>query len=173
MSRNLHTHITSLLNSAALRAPTASASPAPWGGSGRGFPPRQPTRPTGEGRGGASQFFLNTEDTDFTEYHSAHFDETDAASRQLNSRNLRTRLISLLNSAALRAPTASASPAPWGGSGRGSPRQPHPPPPGRVGEGLSPSPTGEGRGGALTRPLGRAGEGPPTAPAKICGICER
>ena len=46
-----------------------------------------------------------TEHTENTENHPAHFDNTDAASRQLMTRNLRTRLISLLNSATLRALT--------------------------------------------------------------------
>ena len=66
---------------------SAPASPAPRGGSGRG------------------PIFFNTEVTDFTEYPPAHFDETDAASRQLMTRNLRTCLTSLLNSATLRALT--------------------------------------------------------------------
>ena len=61
--------------------------------------------PTREGPGRGPSLFFNTEVTDFTEYPPAHFDETDAASRQLMTRNLRTCLISLLNSATLRALT--------------------------------------------------------------------
>ena len=69
------------------RRTTELASPAPWGGPGRG------------------PYFFNTEHTENTKNHPAHFDNTDAASRQLMTRNLRTRLISLLNSATLRALT--------------------------------------------------------------------
>ena len=85
MTRNLHTHITSLYD-----LPIAPASPAPWGGPGRGL----------------LSFFFNTDDTDLTENHPAHFDNTDAASRQLMTRNLHTRITSLLYSATLRVPTA-------------------------------------------------------------------
>ena len=56
------------------------------------------------GRGHLS-FFFNTDDTDGTENHPAHFDKASAASRQLISRNLRTHITSLLNSATLRALT--------------------------------------------------------------------
>ena len=69
--------------------------------------------PTGR-TGGGSPIFFNTEDTDLTENHPAHFDNTDAASRQLMTRNLRTHITSLYEF-----PTARASPAPWGGLGRG------------------------------------------------------
>ena len=129
-----------------LHSTIAPASPAPRGGLGRG------------------PIFFNTEVTDFTENHPAHFDETDAASRQLMTRNLRTHITSLLNSATLRAPIAPASPAPWGGLGRGSTALASPAPWGGSGRGSLP-PLGEGWGGALTRPLGRVGEGLPIAPA--------
>ena len=145
MTRNLHTRITSLLYSATLHVPTACASPARWGGLGRGL---------------SHSLFLNTEDTDLTEYHPAHFDRTDAASRQLMTRNLRTRITSLLYSATLHVPTAPASPAPWGGLGRGfPPRQPHPP----LGEGWGgASSLGEGWGGASSYP--------PSPPVHIAAV---
>jgi hypothetical protein len=52
---------------------------------------------------GKAQPFFNTEITEFTENHPAHFDNTDAASRQLMTRNLRT-ITSHLTPAILRAP---------------------------------------------------------------------
>ena len=69
--------------------------------------------PTGR-TGGGSPIFFNTEDTDLTENHPAHFDNTDAASRQLMTRNLRTHITCLYE-----LPIAPASPAPWRGLGRG------------------------------------------------------
>ncbi len=64
-------------------------------------------------------YFLNTEHTDVTEHHPAHFDKTDTASRQLMTRNLRTLTTSLCELS-----TARASPSPWGGLGRGFPTSP-------------------------------------------------
>jgi hypothetical protein len=83
------------------------------------------------GRGHLS-FFFNTDDTDGTENHPAHFDKASAASRQLMTRNLPTyslviytlrtpiaRAIPLPHRGGLgRGSTAPASPAPWGGLGR-------------------------------------------------------
>ena len=78
--------------------------------------PREPP-PSPREEPGRGPYFFNTEDTDVTENHPAHFDNTDAASRQLMTRNLRTHITGHQNSAC---PTARASPAPWGGPGRGS-----------------------------------------------------
>ena len=61
--------------------------------------------------------FLNTEDTEFTEYHSAHLDRTEAASRQLMTRKLRTHITSLLNSASShRASLSRPTGEGWGGA---------------------------------------------------------
>ena len=113
-------------------------------------------------------FFLNTEDTELTEFPSGTFrfsgcrvaatDHTETAHPYHQSSKLcvphHASLTRPLGRDGEGLPTAPASPAPWGGPGRGfPPRQPHPP-------------LGEGRGGpphraSLSRPLGRAGEGPP------------
>ena len=77
--------------------------------------PREPPPSPREGPG-RGPYFFNTEDTNVTENHPAHFDNTDAASQQLMTRNLRTHITGHQNSAC---PTARASPAPWGGPGRG------------------------------------------------------
>ncbi len=74
--------------------------------------------------------FLNTDDTDFTEHHPAHFDNTDAASRQLMTRNLHTpSLVSAHPSP--REPIAFIA-----FIARETPREPLPPPRGGLGRGL-------------------------------------
>ena len=113
MTRKLRTHITSLQaprlcvpHRASLSRPTGEG----WGGAPISPAPR---RRAGEG----PQFFFNTEDTEFTEYHSAHLDRTEAASRQLMTRNLRTHITSLLNSASShRASLSRPTGEGWGGA---------------------------------------------------------
>ena len=128
---------------------------------------------------GHLSLFLNTEDTEFTEYHPAHFDKASAASRQQMTRNLRTpsrQPHPPLGESWGGAPhRASHPPPPPGRVGEGLHRASHPPPPpGRVGEGLHrashpPSPpgrVGEGlhRASHPPPPPGRVGEGLSPAP---------
>ena len=98
ISRNLHTLIANL-KTLRFCVPHRASLTRPLGRVGEG------PLPLGRAGEGPPLIFLNTEDTELTENHPEHFDNTDAASRQLMTRNLHTRLISLLNSATLRALT--------------------------------------------------------------------
>jgi hypothetical protein len=139
--------------------------------------------------GGHLSLFLNTKDTEFTEYHPAHFEKrvTVAATDDTNLRPHRPAAPPL-GEVGRGSPSREPSPSPPGGLGGAPSSQPSPSPtgegreglhrattpspPGRLGWGsLSPptgegwggalSPTGEGWGGLSPAPWGRLGRAPP------------